>query len=337
MQTPPSANAGNRAPYFPPPPAPPAKLNAFQRMPPAVFPAIMGQKGLGLALRRGADAISYPAALAELVLGAVGLLWMFATIGYALKIAQRPGVIMEDLAILPGRAGLAAMSLGMFLKAAILLPYAPDVAAGLMVAGLILHAVLAVLIVTVLVKGPAEGRHVTPVWHLHFVGFIIAGLVAAPLGYSGVGFAILGATAAVAALIWGISLWQLVKRVPPAPLRPLLAIHLAPASLLGTVAYLQGLPLVANGFAVLGGVILLALLLCLRWMTVAGFSALWGAFTFPLAAYTSLLLLLGGPVWVWLGLACLIAAIGIVPWIAIKVLQAWSKGALAEKTNAATA
>ena len=42
--------------------------------------------------------------------------------------------------------------------------------------------------------------------------------------------ALLWATLPIAALIWGISLAQLIGRIPPAPLRPLLAIHLAPVS-----------------------------------------------------------------------------------------------------------
>jgi tellurite resistance protein len=311
-------------------------------MPPAVFPAIMGLFGLGLALRRGADAIGYPIAIAEIALGAISLLWIFATLGYLIKISQRPAVIMEDLAILPGRAGLAAMSLGVFLLAATMLPYAPAAAAGLMFAGLASHGVLAVLIILALLRGPAEGRHVTPVWHLNFVGFIIAGLTAAPLGYIGLATAILYGTAIVAVGIWAVSLMQLIKRIPPAPLRPLLAIHLAPAALLGSVALLLGMPMIAMVFAVVGGVILLAMVATARWITEAGFSALWGAFTFPLAAYTSLLLLLGAviggqSVWVWCGIICLTAAIGIVPAIALKVLQAWTKGTLAAKTNAATA
>ena len=328
-----------RPPIFPPPQFPPVKLRAFQRMPPAVFPVIMGLFGLGLALRRGAEVIGYPSAIAELVLGAVSLLWVFATLGYFAKLSQRAGVIMEDLSILPGRAGLATMSLGVFLLAATVLPYSAPAARGLMFAGLGLHALLAVLIIAALAKGPAEGRHVTPVWHLNFVGFIIAGLVAGPLGYNALGAIILWATVLLAVIFWAISLMQLVKRTPPAPLRPLLAIHLAPASLFGTVAFLLDMPGVAAGFAVLGGAILLALLVKARWITESGFSALWGAITFPIAAYTSLLLLLAqtNSLWLWPGMICLTAAIGIVPSIALKVLQAWSKGGLAAKTNAATA
>lgn len=331
-----------RPPIFPAPQFPPVKLRAFQRMPPAVFPAIMGLFGLGLALRRGADVIGYPVAIAEIALGAISLLWVFATLGYAAKLSQRPSVIMEDLAILPGRAGLAAMSLGLFLLAATLLPYSANAALVLALLGLGLHAVLAGLIIFALAKGPAEGRAVTPVWHLSFVGFIIAATTLAPLGYVALATAIFWASAVVAAGIWAVSIVQLIKRIPPAPLRPLLAIHLAPASLLGTVAILLDMPQIAVGFALVGGGIVLAMAVAARWITEAGFSALWGAFTFPVAAYASLLLLLGAAMgaqsaWVWAGSLCLFAAIGIVPSIALKVLQAWTKGALAAKTNAATA
>lgn len=331
-----------RPPIFPAPQFPPVKLRAFQRMPPAVFPAIMGLFGLGLALRRGAVAIGYPVAIAEIALGAISLLWIFATLGYAAKLVQRPAVIMEDLAILPGRAGLAAMSLGLSLFAATLLPYSMAGAAFAMFAGLGLHAVLAFLITLALLRGPAEGRHVTPVWHLSFVGFIIAAVTAAPLGYTTLATGILSVTFVFAVCIWAVSLLQLIKRIPPAPLRPLLAIHLAPASLFGTVALLLGMPMLAAGFALLGAVILLALMVCARWITEAGFSALWGAFTFSLAAFSSVLLGLAGNMgihspWAWAGIACLTGAIGIVPAIALRVLQAWTKGTLAAKTNAATA
>ena len=43
----------------------------------------------------------------------------------------------------------------------------------------------------------------------------------------------------VALAIWGLSLRQFARAVPPAPLRPLLAIHLAPAALLALSARYQ--------------------------------------------------------------------------------------------------
>ncbi|QYK40446.1 MAG: tellurium resistance protein [Paracoccaceae bacterium] len=319
-----------RPPIFPPPQFPPVRLPAFARMPPAVFPAIMGLFGLGLALRR----VDAAGAFADLLLGAVSALWLFAAGGYVVKVMRRPGVVAEDLRILPGRAGLAAGSLGCLLMAAAMVPLAPGLARGLLFGGLVLHGLVAALILRAILAGPAEARGVTPAWHLAFVGFIIGGLSAAPLGHAALAEVLLWAMLAVAGTIWAASLWQLATRVPPGPLRPLLAIHLAPASLLGLVAAGLGMEGIAAVFAGIGAAILLALVAAARWITVAGFSPLWAAFTFPLAAWAGLALAVG---WTVPGLAALIAAFGIVPWIAARVLQMWVRGTLAAKTNAATA
>ena len=90
--------------------------------------------------------------------------------------------------------------------------------------------------------------------------------------------ALLGLTVPVAVAIWAISAVQLIRRIPPAPLRPLLAIHLAPASLFASVAALAGQGWLAQGFAALAVILLLALIFSGRWITESGFSALWGAF-----------------------------------------------------------
>lgn len=315
---------------------PPVRPAPFARMPPAVFPVLMGLLGLGLALRRGLAAAGLPVGLAEIVLGAAVAIWAFAFAGLLAKIARRPGVLAEDLRILPGRAGVAAASLGLLLTVTAVAPYAPGLARGLLPAGLALHLGLAVLMAMVMLRGPAEGRVVTPVWHLMFVGFIIGAVPAPALGMPDLGRAILFVTMAFAAAIYTVSIRQLLTRVPPAPLRPLLAIHLAPPSLFGTAALAMGMPGLGAACAALGGLVLLALLARARWLTEAGFTPLWGAFTFPLAAYASLCLLLDG-VWRVPGALVLVAALIAVPVITYRVLKMWAGGSLAVKTNAATA
>jgi tellurite resistance protein len=138
----------------------------------------------------------------------------------------------------------------------------------------------------------------------------------------------------LAALIWGVSLWQLTRRVPPAPLRPLLAIHLAPASLFASVAGLLGMTMLGHAMTILGLGILVALVLAGRWITESGFSPLWGAFTFPLAAYASAMLING---WVLPGVLLTVLALGANLSIAWRVIRMWPGGKLAGKTNAATA
>lgn len=328
--------AAHRPRAYPAPEFPPRKPRLFARTPPAIFPVLLGLLGLGLALRRAMAALGWDAAPTEALNGALLVVFGFALLALAAKIARRPAVVLQDLAVLPGRAGYATASMGVMASAALIAPYAPATALAVMWTGLALHGVLAVTIAYVLLRGPRETRGVTPVWHLSFVGFIVAGLAALALGRPEVATALLLGTMPVAALIWGLSLAQLIWRIPPEPLRPLLAIHLAPAALFVTVAQGVGQTHLALTFAGVGSVILLALLASARWITASGFSPLWGAFTFPLTAATSAALSMGGP-WQWAGMILLAASLGTVPVIAWQVLKLWPGNRLAQKTNAAEA
>lgn len=304
------------------------------RTPPAIFPPVMGLFGLGLAWRRGMEATGLPGGIAEALLGAVSLLYLFSLGAYLAKVWQRPGVVADDLKVLPGRAGLAAANLSGVLLAAALVPYAPGLALGVLGVALACHAALGLWVLRQYLTGPEEVRVITPVWHLIFVGYILAPLALVPLGHGDAATVILFVAMVVAALIYAVSASQLVRRIPPAPLRPLLAIHLAPVSLFATVSAMLGLQGLAMAFAGLAAVVLLALLGFARWITQAGFSALWGAFTFPAAACASAFLALG---WAVPGLLMLAAASAIVLPVAVKVMQAWAKGGLGPKTNAAQA
>ena len=315
------------------------KPGLWRRTPPAIFPPMMGLFGLGLAWRAASENLGVTAAFGDLILGATALLYVFALVAYLAKPLRRPNVLLEELRVLPGRAGLAAAGLCLLLLASAIAPMTPALAMGLAMTGVVVHFAFAILMIRVLMTGPAEGRVVTPVFHLVFVGFIIAGLSANDLARPDLAQALLWATLVPAGVIWGISLRQLATRIPPAPLRPLLAIHLAPASLFATVAIGAGLPQVALVFVGVGAVILIALLARIRWLTEAGFSPLWGAFTFPVAAYAGALLRVSGGVGP-MGVAggvLLVAASLFIPVIAYRVLKAWADNSLAVKTNAAEA
>lgn len=321
-----------------PPLTPPKRPSLWRAMPPAVFPPLMGLVGLGLAWRRVLYALQLPEAPAELILGAVSLLFLFALALYAAKALRRPAAVPEDLRTLPGRAGLAALTGTVMLLAAVAGPYSAALAAGLLWAGLVLHAGQAALALRALAQ---TGWRVDPVWHLSFVGFILAAPGALALYLPGLALWLLGLTGLVALAIWGASLRQARRERVPAPLRPLLAIHLAPACLFTMTAAGLGLGTLTLALGALSAVILLALLIEARWLTEAGFSPLWGAFTFPMAAAVSATVTLG---WSGLGtpalaasVVMLVAASSTIPLIALRVLQAWAKGDLARRTNASVA
>jgi tellurite resistance protein len=323
-----------RPPLPPLPPIPP-RPGLFRQTPPAAFTPVFGLLGLGLAWRRAAEAFALPGGWAEMLLGAVTLLYLFVLAAYLAKAARRPAVVAEDLRVLPGRAGLTAASLSLFLLAATALPYSAALTRGLLFAGLAVHALLAVAFLRALVAAPPEQRAVTPLWHLAFVGFILAPLSAAPLGMTGLSTAILGATVPLAIAIWALSA-PAVARTPP-PLRPILAIHLAPAALFATVAASLGLPQAALAFCILALAILALLVATARWIAAAGFSPLWGAFGFPAAAVCSACLAQGAEPFRSLGGVLLVGATLLVPTIAWRVLRLWAEGKLGPRTNAAIA
>ena len=325
---------------YPAPEFPPRKPKLFARTPPAIFPSILGLLGLGLAARRGADVLGLAATplggLVEVALGALMVLWLLATVALTTKGVRRFGVLAEDMRVLPGRAGLAAATMTAMAAAAVLVPYAPWLAAPLAMAALVAHGVMAAILVLALRAMPPEARGVSPAFHLAFVAFILGAVPLAQLGYGQTATVIFWVTLTVATVIWVISLAQLVRSIPPAPLRPLMAIHVAPAALFSVVAGELGMGQLATGFAGLGMVMFLGLVAAARWLPVAGFTPLWGAFTFPLTALATALLALGGS-WELPGIVLLALALGIVPWIAWNVLKLWPGNKLAIKTNAAEA
>lgn len=330
-----------KPPYFPPPPPIPEKTRLFQRTPPAIFPPIMGAFGLGLAWQRAADGFGVPGAFGDMILGAVTILYVFCLVAYVAKLMQRSATFGEDLKILPGRAGIIAMVLSGYLMAATIVPFSTTFAAVIFGLALAAHVIVVLRVSHNLITGPVEARSVTPVWHLIFVGFILSPLAALPLGLMAYSTLVFWISLALALAIWGASLAQFIRKDVPPPLRPLLAIHLAPASVLGTVAFLIGQVQVAYVLSVLAVALLSLLVLRARWLTTAGFSPLWGAFTFPLAAFASVMQIAavhtGSDVLRVIAGLSLVAASLIIPPIAYKVLMMWSKGVLAVKTNAAQA
>lgn len=313
----------------------------WRKTPPALFPSVLGLFGLALTWSRAPDVFGAPAGFGQLLSGAMVLIYLFTAGHYVAKAAARPGVVVEDLKTLPGRAGLAALTMTGMLFASALVPYSLLLANVALVLAILGHAAVLALVIKGLVTGPVEGRKVTPVNHLTFVGLIVSAIPASQLGWYGYAAAIFWATLVAAVVIWALSAVQFARETPPPPLRPLLAIHLAPASLLGTVALLLGLPGLGLMFGIFAIVLLAALLAGGRWITKAGFSPFWGAFTFPLSAFASLMMILAGTgygdVFRILGGGALIGATFFIPWVAVKVGQVWLKGGLAVKTNAAVA
>ena len=322
-----------------PRPVPPG---LWRRVPPAVFPPVLGALGLALAWLGGVRAFALPPGLAQLLAGMVVAVALFALLAYGVKLARRPGVLAEELAILPGRAGVAAGVLSLYLLAALVGAIA-SVGLGrvLLVGSLVLHVVFLAVLVGVFRRGPTEQRRVTPAFHLSFTGFIVAARAALVLGWPGLAAGLFWPAMIAALVIYAVSVRQLRAAGVPAPLRPMLVIHLAPLALFATVSVDLGWTTAGTALAWAALMLLAVLILRARWLLADGFSPLWGALTFPVAATAA----------AWVGLwtaapsepnriiagALLVGATLVVVPILLLVLRAWAQGRLPVRTNAAIA
>ncbi len=309
----------------------------FRQTPPAIFPPILGLIGLGLAWRQAGSVFSIPPLIGEMILGAVTLLFAFALFAYLAKVVRGPSAFAGDLRIMPGRAGLSAGSAAAMLLAAAFVPYGAGLAGFWLVLAVALHSAVAFTALRVLWSAPYAQRRINPVWQLTFAGFIIAPVAAIPLGAVAISQVVLVVTLALAITIW-IGHFIVTRGQPvPAPLRPLLAIHLAPVCLFGLTFGLLGLMGIAAAFGWLAILVLAGFLFRSGYFLKAEFSPLWGAYTFPVAAFSNLMLLLailGEPFRILGGVSLILGSFAI-PWIAYRVLKLWAGAKLGPLTNAA--
>lgn len=318
-----------------------------EQAPPAIFSLILGLFGLTLAWRAAALGLPVPLAISELLLGGVTGLFTVGLLAYMAKFMRRPATLLEDLRVLPGRGGLAALAVCVSALSTGLIAISAGLASAVMWFALGFHILMTGLVIYTLLSGPREQRQVTPIWHLSFVGVIVTAVSAVTLGLYALAALILWVTLVLALIIYAVSAYQLATRIAPAPLRPLLAIHLAPASLFTTVSLgfpavdYPLMPLIAQVSLAVAVLIGLALLFNIRSITAAGFSPMWASFTFPINAFSSALLtfgnVAGSQIALVLGAVMLAVASGVVGYVAFKVLRMWLNGQLAIKTNAAKA
>lgn len=324
--------------HFPPPPLRPAQTGRFRRVPPAIFSPILGVLALGMTWRLGAEAFGIPSAVVELFLGAASLLFLFAAAAYVVKLILRPTVFLDDLRPLPGRTGLAALAMSTMMFSAVLVPYTPDVAVTVLVIGAALLAILGVIVLKHILFSPDRIAPITPALQLVFVGFLVSPFAAMPMGWGAfVPYLSWYATAA-ATLICARTFSPILTGVEPLPLRPLHAIHLAPAALIASAALKCDQTLLGLFMLGLSTAVAVLLLVRARWMIEGGFSGFWSAFTFPSAAFAAAWLF-AWSLYGWesariIGGLALVFATLIIPPIALRVLRLWADGTLAAKTNA---
>ncbi len=314
--------------YFPPPPQfPPANPKIFAATPPLAFQTALGLL-MALVAIKALRPMSGPH---DIAIGLGAGLWLFCMIAYGVKLCRRAGTLTQDLRVLTGNAGLTAGLLSTAALAVLVQPIWPRLALGLAAMTLLAQVFLAGLAARAyLRKGQGD---VTPVWHLNFASFSLAGIVMADAGQVAVAQATLAVSLIAMVAIWALSLRQLVARIPPEPLRPLLLIHVLPSSLLAVLGAHLGYG--QFSLLMLGASLLLAVALfaSLRWILKSGFGPIWAVIPAPIGAFAWALqaqvIFIGG--WIVAGIALVLSL-----WIGYKILKLWAEKKLTAQTNAAS-
>lgn len=312
----------------------------WRRTPPALFPVCLGMIGMGLAWLRAAEVLGAPRLLAVVWIAVSGAAIVFCLGSYLAKLAKAPRVVLIDLNPAPGRAAVSAGSMCILLLAAALVALTGEAhpALALWFAGLALHMAYAICVLIVIYQDGLRNLRITPVLFLPFVGFIVSPFGGVELGQIAISHYVFWWTLPVFLLIFALSAPRYVLWPTPIPQRAAAAILLAPTSLFASAAYVLGMEKFFGIFFVAACVVALALLVSVRWLTKGGWTPLWGAFTFPLAAFAAACVIAAGlydGVWPAIAWGVLVVSSMIVAWLFIMTMKAWAKGRLAPATGAA--
>lgn len=317
-----------------------ASKSLWRQTPPAMFSNVLGLMGLAVAWRGIARIYPVPTQIGDVLLGIATAYLIFFGVSYTMKITVRPKALIEDMQTPPARAGITAFALAILVFTAgmlglgIALPY-------VWLAGVMMLVALMILIGYKIYQDGAEHRTYSPFQYLTFVGLILCPLAGVGLGYEKLSFYVTVLSLIPFAIIsYGVVRKLIIVR-PPAPLRPALMIPLSPLSLFGTGFGMMGVHWAYVGFYWAAFIFALVLLSLALWLTEGGWNPVWGAFTFPIAAFvnTQIYAVEHG-----MGLIAKVGAIAglligtpLILYIIYKASRAWIRGELAKKTGASTA
>ncbi|MGB0411684.1 MAG: hypothetical protein ACPGFA_08870 [Pikeienuella sp.] len=316
--------------------------NFWRRTPAALFPVCLGMIGIGLPWLSVAETMGGPKWFAGAWISVSAVAVLFCMASYLAKLMVAPRVLLIDLNPAPGRAAVSAGSMCLLVLAAALvrLTGAAQPALALWCLGLGLHAVYALCVLYAIWADGLRNFRFSPVLFLPFVGFIVATFGGPDLGQKALSHYLFWAALPSFLLIFVFSAPRFLLWPTAIPQRAAAAILLAPVSLLATASFILGMERFFDLFFIAACAVAAGLLVGVRWLTAGGWTPLWGAFTFPLSAFTATMVIAAnryGGAWEYAAWIVLIISSAIIAYLFTLTMWAWSRGRLAPATGAATA
>ena len=265
------------------------------RLPPGLFAIVFGLLGLAGAWRRLAGfnpgfADEIAACVLTVATGVLELLLLL----WVIRFVRHRSDVQKDFAHPVNGAMLSLISLTVLLSVSLWLPLLPqyfEIASTITFAALVLQGVIAWRVVSRIATSDMPADMVTPALYLPPVGGgLIGALALNALGSHGWAVLLFGMGVGAWALLEARVLNRLFAGPLPAPLRPTLGVEIAPAPVTMLVAATLWPALPADVLLIGLGVAcapLVAVLARWSWWTNVPFSAGFWSFSFPIAAFAS--------------------------------------------------
>ncbi len=271
--------------------APKATAHAagLPHLPLPLFAVPMGVGGVGLAWREAARVLAAPSAVGEALLALSALLWLIILSLHAMRLVRHPEAVSADLRHPVRSAFTGAITIGLMIVSAAVLPHALGLARAVWIIAVVGHVAVAAWTVCSLLSSPRELATLTPPLLIPLVGNILAPLFGMKMGFEIPSLLMFGLGTGLWLFLQPLLFLRLMTGPPlPAKLKPTFAVLLAPPSVGAlALAELTGgfgpIPLTVFGLAVF---IALVIALLARDLIRAPFALSAWAWTFPVAAFT---------------------------------------------------
>ncbi len=265
------------------------------RLPPGLFAIVFGLLGLAGAWRRLAGfETGYADVIASALLQVGTALLELLLLLWVIKFVRHQGDVQKDFAHPVHGAMVSLLPLTVLLSVALwtpLLPQYSDIAASITFTALLLQGIIAWRVVSRVATGELPADMVTPALYLPPVGGgLIGALALNAVGAHGWAVLLFGMGVAAWALLEARVMNRLFAGPLPPPLRPTLGVEIAPAPVATLVAATLWPALPADVLLIGLGIScgpLIAVLARWRWWTNVPFSAGFWSFSFPIAAFAS--------------------------------------------------
>ncbi|WP_112309426.1 hypothetical protein [Pseudogemmobacter bohemicus] len=326
---------GFRPKRYPAPEFPLRQAKLFARTPPVIFTALAGVMAVQLVARQLLAAAELPQGAADLGAGILLALWLFCIFALIVRIGRRPSVIADDLRVLVSRNGLFSATISGMIAGQMIAPWWPGASPWLILTALAAHLALALVFFTRALRNWRSSRPHSWAWPDPGLQLIYAGpLVAVPVliaqGWTGAA----GILALICLLLASLGLLAgligLVRHQNPAPLRPMLLLHLAPLALASSVALSFGHETQAAILGLVALSLLMVMITAVSWLARAGFTPIWGSAIWPVVLVADSMAQ-GGALMTAAAILLPIFAFALV--ICWRIFRLWPKGRLADMTN----